>query len=89
MTKQALRHIFWAIIVEGKYGLGEETVFDFKYVPDFHVTTEKGEALEGIRQPGIERRNLKALVYAVGVLGVLSWGACKLTATAFRLVQRY
>ncbi len=72
----ALRRIFWAIIVENKHGLGEESVFDFKYVPDFHVTTGKehaGEAGVGVSQPGIERRNLKALMYAVGGLVVVGY----------------
>ena len=75
--------------MEGKYGLGKESVFEFKYVPDFHVTTEKGEAVEGIRQPGIERRNLKALACAVGVVGILSWGAIRVITATFRILLKH
>jgi hypothetical protein len=68
---QALRRIFWTVIVEGEHGLGEETVFDFKYVPDFHVTTTPGdEGQVGIREHGIERRNLKALLVGLTCTGV-------------------
>lgn len=63
---QALRKVFWAVIVDGKNGLREETTFDFKYIPDLHKTTqmEEGER-SGIRQSGIERRNLQTLVLGV------------------------
>lgn len=75
---QALRHIFWIIIVENKHGLGEESVFDFKYVPDYHVRTDKEDAgLSGVEQPGIERRNLKALIYAVGAVAIVTYGVSK------------
>jgi len=64
-----LRHLFWAIIVEGKSGLGQETLFDFKYIPDFHVTTARGgDEQTGIKEAGIERRNLNTLLIATGCL---------------------
>ncbi len=71
---QALRHIFWTIIVDGKHGLGEESVFDFKYVPDYHITTSRGSDVQaGIREAGVERRNLKALVVALACTGAISY----------------
>ncbi|MCJ1476469.1 hypothetical protein MMC13_005135 [Lambiella insularis] len=67
----ALRKIFWTVIVDGKYGLGRETSFDFKYIPDMHKITHREEAdLSGIRQPGIERRNLQAFVLGCGFVAV-------------------
>jgi hypothetical protein len=78
---ETLRKVFWAVIVEGKYGLGgEETVFDFKYVPDFGVGTDRGadEEKRG-REVGIERRNLNTLLAAVGVLGVLGYAGVKVS----------
>ena len=55
------------MIVDGKHGLGNETNFDFKYIPDLHKKTVM-EDLEvtGVKQPGIERRNLQALVIGCG-----------------------
>ncbi|MCJ1251119.1 hypothetical protein MMC30_008350 [Trapelia coarctata] len=67
----ALRKVFWAVIVDGKNGLREETSFDFKYIPDLHKTTqmEEGEK-SGIQQSGIERRNLQTLVLGVGFFSI-------------------
>lgn len=73
---KALRRIFYHVIVENKeHGLGQETVFDFKYIPNFSMTsTEKGEyQASGIKERGIERRNFKTLVIASTVVGVLSY----------------
>ena len=57
--------------MDGKNGLKEETTFDFKYIPDLHKTTqmEEGEK-SGIRQSGVERRNLQTLVLGVGFLSI-------------------
>ncbi|KAI9792389.1 MAG: hypothetical protein M1816_002273 [Peltula sp. TS41687] len=70
-----LRKIFYANIVGNKqHGLGRESVFEFKYIPEFHTTTEMGEAEEsGVKQPGVERRNLKTLLIAIAVLLILGW----------------
>jgi hypothetical protein len=63
------------MIVENKtHGLGEETVFDFKYIPNFSTTTELGEYEEsGIKQTGIEKRNFRTLVVASTVVAVVSY----------------
>ena len=59
--------------MEGKYGLGEETVYDFKYVPDYHVMTDPDESSgSGLQEAGIEKRNLKALLAGIAVLGTAS-----------------
>lgn len=62
---QALRRIFWTVIVEGKYGLKEETAFEFKYIPDLHKTTllERSESSNKANE-GVERRNLR--VFLIG-----------------------
>ena len=80
----ALRRIFWAVIVDGKHGLGQETVFDFKYIPDYHVTTDRGSVAEtGLKEHGIERRNLKALVIAIGVSGIVVYAGTRIGCGMF------
>lgn len=77
---QALRKIFWQVIVENKQGLGEETTFDFKYIPDLSKNTQMEDAPEtGIKQSGIERRNLQALVIGVAVLAFAGYLGYKAT----------
>ena len=81
---KALRHIFWAVIVDGKHGLGQETVFDFKYIPDYHITTDRGgDAETGLKEHGIERRNLKALVIALGMSGVVTYASVRIACGIF------
>lgn len=78
---QTLRKVFWTVIVDGQNGLREETTFDFKYIPDLHKTTqmEDGEK-SGIRQSGIERRNLQTLVLGMGFVSIAA-------VVGFRLVS--
>lgn len=77
-----LRHLFWVMIVEGKYGLGEKTTFEFKYVPDFHLTTERGgDDQAGIKEHGVERRSLNTLLVASGCLVVASYVGLKFTVS--------
>lgn len=78
------------MIVENKtHGLGAETTFDFKYIPDFHTRTVKGEMEEtGLREPGIERRSLKTLVIASVAICIVSWYGTKAAVKmAFALVR--
>ena len=80
MTDQALRKIFWKVIVENETGLGEETTFDFKYIPDLSKRTEREEApTTGIMVKGIERRNLQALVVGCGLLSLVGYLALRVT----------
>lgn len=77
------------MIVENKShgGLGEETNFDFKYIPDFHHMTGKGEIQNsGLKQQGVERRNLKTLIIAAIVAGVVSWFSMKATWSLFSIL---
>ncbi|KAK5097061.1 hypothetical protein LTS08_007081 [Lithohypha guttulata] len=75
-----LKKIFWQVIVESKFGLqGEQTVFDFKHIPQFDTTTYKGEESE-IRHKevgGIEQRNLKAFLLGTAFMGVMSYVGIK------------
>ncbi|MCJ1352196.1 MAG: hypothetical protein MMC33_002180 [Icmadophila ericetorum] len=76
---KTLRNVLWKVIVEGKYGLGEETVFDYKYIPDYQKMTEKEEAeMSGLKMPGVERRNLQTFVLSCGFLGVAGWVGIKI-----------
>ncbi|KAI1611671.1 hypothetical protein EDD37DRAFT_425146 [Exophiala viscosa] len=86
----ALRQVFWQVIVEGKFGLGEETVFDFKYIPDFNVATARGgDEQAAKKEVGIERRNLNTLLIASGCLVAIGYVGVKVTsALVSRIVWR-
>lgn len=86
-----LRRVFYAMVVESKYGLsGSETLFDFKYVPEFSTITEMGDGIsEELKHSNyVERRNLKTLVIAVGCIGVASWCGLKIASGLVSLVWR-
>lgn len=77
----ALRNVFWALIVEGKYGLGQETVFDFKYIPDFNVITARGgDEQVKMMEAGVERRSLNTLFIATTCLLFTGYVSLKVTA---------
>jgi len=78
-----LKRIFYAVIVEAKWGLaGIETTFDFKYVPQYETVTEMGDLKEiKLRSNSIEMRNLKALGIFLGVVGVGSWVSFKVASS--------
>lgn len=85
-----MRRIFYQIIVENKeHGLGEETVFDFKYIPNFGMmSTEAGRyEASGLKERGVERRNLKTLVIASTVIGVASYLCMRTTWGLLRMIQ--
>lgn len=67
-----LRRAFWVMIVDSKSGLeGQETFFEFKYVPEFSTVTEMGEGYSGaVEGTSIETRNLRWLLCGVAGLGV-------------------
>lgn len=85
---KSLKRIFYAIVVESKYGLaGTTTVFDFKYVPEFATLTELGEAHEEkSKDRGVESRNLKAFLGGVAVIGVTTYCGYKLVSGVVGLV---
>ncbi|KAF2749037.1 hypothetical protein M011DRAFT_420316 [Sporormia fimetaria CBS 119925] len=76
---ERLKRVFWNVVVKAKFGLqGTETLFDFKYVPEYETVTELGKAGESeFKGTSVEMRNLKALGVFVGVVGVGSWVAWK------------
>ena len=78
--QKMLRRVFWAIVVESKYGLkGEETNFDFKYVPEYSTITEMGKhEEEKVGGASVERRNLKTLLIATGFVGFGMWCSVKI-----------
>lgn len=84
---KALRRIFYAVIVENKtHGLGEETNFDFQYVPDFHRTTEMGVPTKVEKLKGVESRNLSTLVIASAAVGLAGWLGMKITADVVKSI---
>ena len=78
---QMLKRVFYAIIVDSNYGLaGTETLFDFKYVPEFSTVTELDSSKQEVpKMRGVEKRNLKSLVVGLGVFGVVTWCTWKVT----------
>lgn len=78
-----LKRIFYAVIVDAKYGLaGVETTFDFKYVPEYATVTEMGGPREiKLRGSSVETRNLRALGIFIGVLGLGAWASFKVTSS--------
>lgn len=70
----ALRRIFYQVIVNNtSHGLGEETNFDFKYIPNFDTKTHMGDYVVGLKSSGVERRNLGSLVMFSAVVGAVSY----------------
>lgn len=82
---QTLRRILWKVVVESKYGLTEESSFDFKYIPSLSKGTVREDDSDGddkarermrLAAPGVERRNLQAFLLgslAIGVSGYLGF----------------
>ncbi|CAL3973540.1 hypothetical protein PZA11_005753 [Diplocarpon coronariae] len=77
---QALRRIFYHVVVENQvHGLGEESSFEFKYIPNLDTKTLMGEYVPGRGESGIERRNLKVLVMASAAMGLMSCIGLRIT----------
>ncbi|PBP20330.1 tat pathway signal sequence [Diplocarpon rosae] len=76
---KALRRIFYHVIVNNQvHGLGEESSFEFKYIPNLDTKTLMGEYVPGRVESGVERRNLKALVMATAAMGLVSYLALRI-----------
>jgi hypothetical protein len=69
------------VILENKiHGLGAETNFDFKYIPDFSAGAAQGGMEEtGATESGVELRNLKTLIVASATICIASWYGVKIT----------
>ena len=84
---QALRRLFWQIIVNNKSGLGEETTFDFKYIPDFSRQTRMDDGLEpGLTNAGIEHRNLQAFGIGCILFVLVGLFVLKIVTVAYRAI---
>lgn len=63
--------------VENKtIGLGQETIFDFKHVPQIGLTTSLGNIGGGDAKQGLgesEQRSIVTLVVVTAVVGSLTW----------------
>ncbi|KAI9664375.1 MAG: hypothetical protein M1831_002308 [Alyxoria varia] len=85
-----LKDVFWKIIVGSDYGLqGQETVFDFSYIPEYNTITEQTqeEKREGLpKLKGVEGRNLKAFMIGITCLAFTGWVGYKVVAGASRLL---
>ena len=75
---QALRKLFWAIVVEGNFGLKEEAAFEFKCIPDLHKTTllERSERLNKSNE-GVERRNLRVILIGCALMAPTTFVAVR------------
>ena len=85
ISDQALRKVFWKVIIENESGLGQETTFEFKYIPDFSKSTQMEDAPStGIKGKGIEQRNLQALVIGCSLIGVVGYFGAKVVIGAVK-----
>lgn len=83
-----VKKIFYAVIVDAKWGLaGTETLFDFKYVPEYETVTDMGKISEiKLSNSGVESRDLKALGVFLGVVGLGTWAAVKAAGAVARTI---
>lgn len=81
--------MFWQVIIKNKGGLGKETTFDFKYIPNFLNKTQMEDALEpGVKNAGTERRNLHALGIGCILFALIGFFGWKIvTAVIYRAVK--
>ncbi|EDO02867.1 hypothetical protein SS1G_05344 [Sclerotinia sclerotiorum 1980 UF-70] len=69
-----LRRVLPMVIHSPTIGLATQTDFALQYVPEFDTKTELGEYVVGIKQSGgVERRYLKALIWALAGMGIGGW----------------
>ena len=72
------------MIIENKGGLGAETTFDFKYVPELSKTTQMEDPEEsGLKHPGVERRNLQAFILGCSFLAICGYVGLSVTRYLF------
>lgn len=85
---EMLKRVFYNIIVHTQYGLkGEETKFEFRYVPEYSTITEMGECEEEKATfSQVERRNLKTFVIAVGVMSGTAFVGFKVASHIVRSI---
>lgn len=84
-----LKKLFYAVVVESKYGLaGTETLFEFKYVPEYKdmTGTEDSKSELPVMQ-GVDKRNLKYLLIGLGFGAAVIYGSIKLLVWLGKLVM--
>ena len=78
------------MIIESKGGLGAESTFDFKYVPDFSRTTQMEDPEEsGLKHSGVERRNLQAFILGCGFLAVCGYVGLSVAGFLFSALRNW
>ena len=87
IASQALKKTFWAVIIESEGGLGSETTFDFKYVPELSKKTQIEDPEEcGLKLPGVERRNLQVFILGCGLLSVCGYVGLHIASSIVKAV---
>lgn len=75
--RQRVRKILFKMTVENKeFGLGQETIFDFKHVPQIGLTTPLGDtnvATKRRRPSRAEQRSLFTLCVVTTLMGTAAW----------------
>lgn len=82
-----LKQVFYNLIVNANFGLqGQESTFEFKYVPEYSTITSMGEAgkLDENAISYTERQSKKALLYTGGVLVLGTFVAFKILGAIAR-----
>jgi hypothetical protein len=85
---EMLKKVFYAIVVESKYGLkGKESTFDFKYVPEYETITAMGECEEEkATYSAVESRNRNTFIVGLAVFGVGTWVAFRVAGGLVRSI---
>ena len=66
-------------------GLGQETAFEFKYIPDLTKNTRKEDITErNTNRSGIERRNFQAFVAGCLLVSIIAVMSLKATLKVIR-----
>jgi hypothetical protein len=86
--------LYQFIVTHPTHGLGGESNFEFKYVPQFDTTTTTSRdaqdvesTLKRLRKGGVEWRNLKALLISAGVLITSSFVGIKVSLATYRAMM--
>lgn len=71
---QRARKFFYKLLHNKEFGLGRETNFNFKYVPQLGRTTELGKrAGSRLRIGASERQGLTTLVLVAALVAAVAW----------------
>lgn len=75
------------MIVEDKQGLGGESVFEFKYIPDLSKTTKMERGRDAPAQSrGNEKRSFWVLLLSVCSVCAVVWMAANMLVNLLRVV---